>query len=37
MPDHKPKYLYVNRGLGVVGYPGRVGMKPEITVIEIES
>ena len=37
IPDHKPKYLYVNRGLGVVGYPGRVGMKPEITVIEIES
>jgi predicted MPP superfamily phosphohydrolase len=31
----KPKYLYVNRGLGVVGYPGRVGMKPEITVIEL--
>lgn len=27
--------LYVNRGLGYLGYPGRVGIKPEITVIEL--
>jgi predicted MPP superfamily phosphohydrolase len=27
--------LYVNRGLGFIGYPGRVGILPEITVIEI--
>ncbi|MEX0967444.1 MAG: metallophosphoesterase [Bacteroidia bacterium] len=26
--------LYVNRGLGFLGYPGRVGMWPEITVFE---
>ena len=26
--------LYVNRGFGFIGYPGRVGMLPEITVIE---
>jgi predicted MPP superfamily phosphohydrolase len=25
--------LYVNRGLGTVGYAGRVGIKPEITLI----
>jgi len=25
--------LYVNRGLGTVGYAGRVGMRPEITLI----
>jgi len=31
------QYLYVNRGLGVIGYPGRVGMPPEITVIELVS
>lgn len=29
------KYLYVNRGFGVIGYPGRVGILPEITVIEL--
>ena len=29
------QYLYVNRGLGVIGYPGRVGMWPEITVITL--
>ncbi|MFM8433101.1 MAG: metallophosphoesterase, partial [Bacteroidota bacterium] len=26
--------LYVNRGLGFIGYPGRVGILPEITVLE---
>ncbi len=26
--------LYVNRGYGFIGYPGRVGIMPEITVIE---
>lgn len=26
--------LYVNRGFGFIGYPGRVGIMPEITVIE---
>jgi len=29
------KYLYVNRGFGVIGYPGRVGVLPEITVFEL--
>ncbi len=27
------QYLYVNRGLGFLGYPGRVGILPEITEI----
>ena len=29
------KYLYVNRGFGVIGYPGRVGIDPEITLFEL--
>jgi predicted MPP superfamily phosphohydrolase len=32
--DAKQK-LYVNRGFGFIGYPGRVGIMPEITVIEL--
>ena len=31
------QYLYVNRGLGFIGYPGRVGILPEITVIELRN
>ena len=30
------QYLYVNRGLGWMGFPGRLGMRPEITLIEFE-
>lgn len=29
------KLLYVNRGFGVLGYPGRVGVLPEITLFEL--
>lgn len=29
------QYLYVNRGLGCLGYMGRVGIRPEITVITL--
>lgn len=29
--------LYVNRGYGYLGYPGRVGILPEITVIELKK
>ncbi|OFX89098.1 MAG: hypothetical protein A2W99_02140 [Bacteroidetes bacterium GWF2_33_16] len=29
------QFLYVNRGLGYIAYPGRVGMPPEITVINL--
>ena len=28
--------LYVNTGIGYIGFPGRVGMPPEITVLELE-
>ncbi len=31
------QYLYVNRGLGFLGYPGRVGILPEITVMEVKK
>jgi len=29
------QFLYVNRGYGFLGYPGRIGIWPEITVIEL--
>ncbi|MBK7871846.1 MAG: metallophosphoesterase [Saprospiraceae bacterium] len=29
------QFIYVNRGLGFVGYPGRVGILPEVAVIEL--
>jgi predicted MPP superfamily phosphohydrolase len=29
------RFLYVNRGFGYTFYPGRVGMRPEITLIEL--
>jgi len=31
------QYLYVNPGLGFLGYPGRVGFLPEITVFEFRN
>jgi predicted MPP superfamily phosphohydrolase len=27
--------IYVNRGYGFIGYPGRVGILPEITLLEL--
>lgn len=30
------QYLYVNRGYGYLGYPGRIGMPPEITILELK-
>lgn len=29
------QHLYVNKGLGFIGFPGRVGMYPEITVFHL--
>lgn len=29
------QYLYVNRGFGFLAYPGRLGILPEITVLEL--
>jgi hypothetical protein len=31
------QHLYVNRGFGFLGYPGRFGILPEITVIELKK
>lgn len=33
--ESEGKNLYVNRGFGVLGYPGRVGINPEITLFEL--
>lgn len=30
------QFLYVNRGFGFIGYPGRVGIPPEITVVTLK-
>lgn len=31
------QFLYVNRGFGFLAWPGRVGMRPEITLIELSK
>tara|TARA_B100001109_G_C18864177_1_gene475926 strand:+ start:4439 stop:5686 length:1248 start_codon:yes stop_codon:yes gene_type:complete len=31
------QFLYVNRGFGYIGYPGRVGILPEITIFELQT
>jgi len=33
----RQQYLYVNRGFGVLAYPGRIGILPEITVMELQA
>jgi uncharacterized protein len=33
--EENNRYLYVNRGLGFIGFPGRVGIWPEITVVTL--
>lgn len=35
--SNKNQHLYVNRGFGVIGYPGRVGILPEITLFTLNS
>lgn len=35
--EHLGRYVYVNRGFGFHAYPGRVGIMPEITVIELKK
>lgn len=34
--ENTGRYLYVNRGFGYHAYPGRVGIWPEITLIELK-
>lgn len=31
------QHLYVNRGYGFLGFPGRIGMPPEITIFELQQ
>ncbi|MGQ7868282.1 metallophosphoesterase [Sunxiuqinia sp. sy24] len=33
--EQQNQYLYVNRGFGFIGYQGRLGILPEITMIEL--
>ena len=35
--QEKNRYINVNRGFGYLAFPGRVGMPPEITVIELRK
>lgn len=35
--ENMGRYIYVNRGFGFHAYPGRVGIWPEITVIELKK
>lgn len=35
--EESKRFLYVNRGFGFLGFPGRVGMWPEITVLELRK
>lgn len=35
--ENMGRYIYVNRGFGFHAYPGRVGIMPEITVIELKK
>jgi predicted MPP superfamily phosphohydrolase len=34
--EENNQYLYVNRGFGYLGYPGRFGFLPEITLFELQ-
>jgi hypothetical protein len=29
------QFLYVNRGFGYLGYPGRIGIRPEVGLIKL--
>lgn len=35
--SEKNNYLYVSRGIGTIGFMGRIGMYPEIVVITLKS
>ena len=35
--EHLGRYVYVNRGFGFHAYPGRVGIWPEITMLELKK
>lgn len=35
--EENGQHLYINRGFGYIGYPGRIGIWPEITIIELRK
>jgi len=35
--ENRGRFVYVNRGFGFHAYPGRVGIMPEITVLELKK
>ena len=35
--QEKQQFLYVNRGFGYIGFPGRIGILPEITVFTLKN
>jgi predicted MPP superfamily phosphohydrolase len=35
--EENGRYLYVNRGFGYLGYPGRLGMHPEVSVFTLRK
>ncbi|MEO2063987.1 MAG: metallophosphoesterase [Christiangramia sp.] len=35
--EHNGRYINVNRGFGFLAYPGRVGIWPEVSVIELKK
>jgi predicted MPP superfamily phosphohydrolase len=35
--EQEGQKLYVNRGYGYLGYPGRIGIPPEITILELRQ
>jgi len=37
LAEHNHRYLYINRGFGFLGFSGRVGIWPEITVITLRK
>jgi len=37
LAEHNGRHLYVNRGFGFLGFAGRVGIWPEITVIRLKK
>ena len=35
--EENGQFLYINRGYGFIGYAGRLGIMPEVTVIELQA
>lgn len=35
--QEKNQQIYVNRGYGFIGFPGRIGILPEVTILELKK